>query len=123
MIAAIAEESQKIIRVAGPQAAQALVDLIHDKRHKEHGRAVQIAVERFYPQVTKHDVQVTHRVIDPDQEALEELRACRALGTPREKLIEIFGENGLMRIERLEAADKAQRAENAKVIEAEPVDG
>lgn len=117
MIAAIAEESQKIIRVAGPEAANALVNLIRDPTHREHGRAVQIAIDRFYPAVTRHDVNVTHKVLEPDQEALEELRALRALGTAREKLIELFGGNGLDRLERLEAADNARRADNAKLIE------
>ena len=45
--------------------------------------------------MTKHDVNVTHRVIDPDAEALEELRALRSVGTSREKLVELFGQNGL----------------------------
>jgi len=45
----------------------------------------------------------------PDQEALEELRALRQLGTPREKLLTLFGHNGLDRIEALEAADTSRR--------------
>jgi hypothetical protein len=114
MIAAIAEESQKIIRVAGPEAANALLSLVRDPTHREHGRAVALVLERTDPVTTRHDVNVTHKIIDPDTEAIEELRALRTIGAPREKLIELFGQNGLDRIERLEAA---HRADTAKVIE------
>jgi phage terminase small subunit len=114
MIAAIAEESQKIIRVAGPEAANALLSLVRDPTHREHGRAVALVLERTDPVTTRHDVNVTHKIIYPDTEAIEELRALRTIGAPREKLIELFGQNGLDRIERLEAA---HRADTAKVIE------
>ena len=40
------------------------------------------------------------------------------LDTPRPKLIELFGWNGLDRLERLEAADKVRRANEAKMIDA-----
>ena len=72
--------------------------------------------------MTKHDVNVTHKILDPDQEAIEELRALAQLGTAREKLLELFGGNGLARIEKLEAADTGCRAQNAKVIEGETVE-
>jgi hypothetical protein len=48
------------------------------------------------------------------------------LGTAREKLLELFGPNGLDRLEALEAVENAQRASAAKVIEhraEESVDG
>jgi hypothetical protein len=71
--------------------------------------------------VQQHDLQVTHRVIDPDQEALEELRAARALGVTREKLIELFGGNYLPRLERLEAAELERNSSSAKIIEGDVV--
>ena len=74
-------------------------------------------MRRVDPEVNKYSVDVTHHVADPDREALEELRALRKLGTPREKLLELYGSNGLDRIETLEAADTAQRASQAKLIE------
>ena len=42
---------------------------------------------------------MVHRHESPDQRALEELKALRQLGTPRQKLLELFGPNGLDRIE------------------------
>jgi hypothetical protein len=44
------------------------------------------------------------------------------LDTPRPKLIELFGSNGLDRLERLEAADKIRRANEAKMIDAEVIE-
>jgi len=64
-----------------------------------------------------HSVDVVHKIIDPDQEALEELRALRALNTPRDKLLEIYGHNGLDGIEALEAAENSRRTMAAKLID------
>jgi hypothetical protein len=117
VIAAIAEESQKIIRVGHPEAVAALFNLIRDPKHRDHARAVAMVIDRCDPAVTRHAVDVTHRVDDPDREALEELRALRKLGTVRAKLLELYGPNGLDRLEALDAADVARRATEAKVIE------
>jgi hypothetical protein len=116
-IAAIAEESKKILRVAFPEGANALLKLVRDPDHKEHGRAIALLLERTFPAETRHTMEVVHKTVDPDQEALEELRALRQLGTPRETLLGLFGHNGLERIEALERADSARRADNARVIE------
>jgi hypothetical protein len=120
-IAAITEESKKILRVAFPEGANALLNLVRDPDHKEHGRAISLLLERVFPAETRHSVEVVHKTVDPDVEALEELRALRQLGTSREKLLELFGSNGLDRIERLEATDNLRRANEAKVIEGELV--
>ena len=120
-IAAITEESRKILRVAFPEGANALLNLVRDPDHREHGRAIGLLLERVFPAETRHNVEVVHKIVDPDSEALEELRALRKLGTSREVLLELFGSNGLDRIERLEAADNARRARDAKVIDGEVV--
>ncbi len=116
MIEAIAEEARKHLRGAHPEAVNALHNMVRDSRHRDHGRAVLAILDRVDPIVSKQNIEVTHRVIDPDEEALEELRALRQLGVSREKMVETFGENALPRLERLEAADNARRAEQAKVI-------
>jgi hypothetical protein len=119
MIAAITEMSRKYLRGAHPEAVTALHNMVRDSTHRDHGRAVLAVLDRTDPIVSKQSIEVTHRQIDPDQEALEELRALRQIGASREKLIELFGGNGLARLERLEAADNARRAENAKIIDAD----
>jgi hypothetical protein len=117
MIAAITEESRKYLRGAHPEAVAALLNMIRDEKHRDHGRAVLSLLDRVDPIVSKQNIEVTHRIMDPDSEALEELQALRQLGTSREKLLELFGGNGLARLERLETAEKSRRADSAKLIE------
>jgi phage terminase small subunit len=117
VIAAISEESKKVIRTAFPEAVSALLNMIRDVNHKDHARAVMALIDRCDPPQTKHSIDVVHRTIDPDREALEELKALRKLGTAKDKLLELYGPNGLDRLEALEALDDAQRAMAARVIE------
>jgi hypothetical protein len=119
MIAAVAELTKKIVRAAAPEASQALLEIIRDPDHKDRMRAIGLIMDRTDPVVTHQSIDVTHRHIDPVAEEIEELRALRQLGTTRDKLIELFGSNGLLRLERLEADDAAK---NAKVIQAEVID-
>jgi hypothetical protein len=122
ILAAIAEEARKIVRGSAPEAAKALLNLVRDSEHRDHARGIAMVLARTDPEVAHTDISVTHKVLDPDQEALEELRALRQLDTPRAKLIELFGSNGLDRLERLEAADKVARSNQAKLIDAEVID-
>ena len=117
VVAAIAEESRKVLRVAHPQAVAALFNVINDPTHRDHMRPVAALLDRADPVTISQKIDVTHRHVDADQEGLEELRALRQIGATREKLIELFGGNGLARLERLEAADMVRRADNAKLIE------
>jgi len=123
LIAAVAEESKKVIRLGHPEAVTAVLNLVRNPKHRDHMRAVDAVLSRADPieSHSRHNIEVLHRTIDPDQEALEELRALRQLGTPREKLLTLFGHNGLDRIEALEAADTSRRADSAKVIEGKVV--
>lgn len=74
-------------------------------------------MDRIDPLVSKQQIDVTHRHEDPDRASLEELKALRKLGTSREKLLELYGENGVDRLEMLEAAEIAQRAAAAQIID------
>jgi hypothetical protein len=122
IVAAIAEESRKLLRAGAPEAVKAVHAGVRNPGHKDHARFVAMVLDRADPVESRQLVEVTHRTIDPDQEALEELRAARALGASREKLIELFGGNYLPRLERLEAADTAKRADAAKIIDAEAIE-
>jgi hypothetical protein len=122
MIAAIAEMSRKILRGAHPEAVNALNNIIRDPGHRDHGRAVLAVLDRTDPVVGRQQIEVTHKILDPDQEALEELQALRQIGATREKLIELFGGNGLARLERLESANLARRASEARVIGGEVIE-
>jgi len=122
IIAAINEECRKYVRAGHPEAIAALFGVIRNPDHKDHVRAISMVLDRTDPVVTHHDLNVMHRRVDPVREELEELAALRALGTAREKLLELYGGNGLARLERLEAAELEQRAVKAKLIEGEVIE-
>ena len=118
IVAALSEEAKKIVRGGAPEAARALLGLVRDPTHKDHARGIAMVLARTDPEVSQHDVQIVHKIIDPDEESLEELRAARRLGASRQTLLELFGPNGLDRLEALEA----RRADKAKVIEGKVVE-
>jgi hypothetical protein len=124
LIAAVAAESKKVIRLGHPEAVAAVLNLVRNPKHRDHMRAVDAVLSRADPieSHSRHNIEVLHRTTDPDREALEELRALRHLGTAREKLLALFGHNGLDRIEALEAADTSRRADSAKVIEGKAIE-
>src|SRR6516225_9747641 len=122
ILAGLNEEARKMLRAGGVEATKALLALVCNPEHKDHARGIAMTLARTDPEIDRHDFNVTHTVLDPDAEALEELRALRQLGTAREKLLELFGGNGLLRLEALEAADTERRAAKAKVVEGEVVD-
>jgi hypothetical protein len=123
MQAAIAEEARKVLRGCAPEAAKALIELVRDPEHKDHARGIAMVLARTDPEITRHDMNIVHKVVNEDDESLAELRALRELGTAREKLIELFGGNGLARLEKLEAEDAERRGASAKVIEGQVIDG
>jgi hypothetical protein len=122
IVLAVQELARTRIELAAPLVADRYIALLQDTSSPHHGRAVMAGYDRLAPIVSTQKIDVTHRLIDPDQEALEELRALRHLGTSREKLIELFGGNGLSRLERLETADIATRANEAKLINGDVIE-
>jgi hypothetical protein len=119
VVAAVREEAVKVLRLSHPEAVNTLLECMRDKDNKDRWKCALAILERTDPTMTHNRLDITHRVIDPDQEALDELRAARSLGASREKLIELFGSNELPRLERLEA----KKTEQAKVIEGETING
>ena len=122
IIAAIAEESRAMRRAASPEVIKAWLGMVRDPDHPGHARAVAMGLDRDDPVISHQQIDVTHKHVDAEQEAIEELRALRQLGTTHEKLVELFGGNGLARLEAREAADTAQRARDAKIIEGEAIE-
>jgi hypothetical protein len=86
LIAAVAAESKKVLRIGHPEAVAATLALVRNPKHPMHFRAVDAILSRSDPieSHSRHNIEVLHRTIDPDREALEELRALRHLGTSRE---------------------------------------
>jgi len=118
IIAAVKEEATKLLRLGHPEAVNVLFDVMRDPNHKDRVRAATAFLDRADPLTTHSRVDITHKVISADEEAIEELRATRALGASRERLLDLFGENELPRLERLEAAKAAQ----AKLVTGRVID-
>ena len=74
--AAIAEESRKMLRAGAPDAVKAVNAGIRNPEHKDHAKFVAMVLDRTDPTESRQFVQVVHKNVDPDQEALEELRAA-----------------------------------------------
>ncbi|HTC04894.1 MAG TPA: hypothetical protein VK749_15935 [Xanthobacteraceae bacterium] len=56
--AAIAEFSQRSVRIIPPEAVRALKDLIRDPTHKDHARGIAMVLDRVDPLQTMHTVKV-----------------------------------------------------------------
>lgn len=117
--AAIKAETQRRIRTLGPEALQALTQIMGDWTHKDRLKAVNVVLERVDPVATKIDVSHTH-VIDHTKTALEHLKRLKDLGVGRDVLIREFGEIGLARWEEMLAREQALEA--PRVIEGDFVE-
>jgi hypothetical protein len=115
---AVQELARTRVELAAPLVAEKYIALLQNENAREHGRAVMAGIDRLVPITTTQKIDVTHRIVDPDTEALEELAALRQLGVSREVMIQNFGGNGLARLEKLEAAELSRRADAAKIIDA-----
>jgi hypothetical protein len=113
--AALQEHGRKLLRSEAPAALRAISELIRTPQHKDHYKAVSAILARIDPEVqhTSAEISVTHK-LDHDAEAVNQLQALKALGVAREKLIEVFGDFGLERIERLAALEN-----KAAIVDAE----
>jgi phage terminase small subunit len=99
ILAAIAEEDKRRVRVLGPRAIRAAEKLVEDPTHRDHARGISMMLDRTVPVETRHEVVVRH--IDHDAEAIEQLKLMKRLGVVHEKLVEWFGYSGLGRYERM----------------------
>jgi hypothetical protein len=85
-------------------AVGALLNLVADPSHRDHGRAVAMLLGRVDPETTKQDLSVTHRVVvSEDEELLQQYRAMLELGVSRDKMRSVLGGNTLLRLEQAEA--------------------
>ncbi len=120
VIDALAEQSRRTIRSLAPSAIQAVKDILTTTNHKDRAKVALNLIERVDPTVQRVDAHVTHEIVDHRQEALTQLKALKALGVAREKLIELFGFTGLPVLER--QLDQQAPAIDAEFIEVSDVD-
>lgn len=118
--AALAERGQHELRTASPIAVRAILEIASDPSHKDRLKAAMHLTDRFDPVTQKVEVNHEHRhTLSIDEQAIEAIKAARALGASREKLEEMFGADGLRRWEKKMAALEAP---NSNVIEADYVE-
>jgi hypothetical protein len=117
---ALLEHGKKIIRGSGfAEAISATMNLVRDPKHPAHAKALGMIFDRCDPVRTFHQVDVEHHVqLDPDAEALAQDRACVAIGASQEKLKQLFGFSGLMRLAQRDRAESERDGTAPKMIEA-----
>jgi hypothetical protein len=102
------------IRTLGPAAHKAMKQILETPFHKDQARVAIAIADRLDPPVQRIEGEFKHtHVLDHESEAEAQYRTLMALGVAREKLIEVFGEFGLERLEAKLAPPEA------KVIDAE----
>jgi hypothetical protein len=98
-----------------PRVIRAAERVSEDPKHKHHVPLIISLLSKLgYGERTAVDVNVSGEVqVNHTEAAVDDLRRLKALGVPREKLIEVFGYSGLDRYE-------AMLSSRAKVIEHQP---
>jgi phage terminase small subunit len=86
VLAAIVEESRKMLRTGSPEAVNALLAMIRDPNHKGHVRAVGMMLERTDPTVYHQHVTVERR--QSEEEMIEFARRfAKELGVDESRLL------------------------------------
>lgn len=97
---AVIAMTRRQLRQLAPEAINAIKETLQTTFHKDRMRAAAMVLERTDAPVQRVEGKITHtHVLDHEAEALNQLRSLKALGVARDKLIEVFGQFGLERLE------------------------
>ncbi len=120
--AAQREMCAKYFFALAPKAIFRLGQLLDDRKHKQHAKAIEMTLSRTgFGERSTIAVEHTHVVVDHDKAAVADLRRLKSLGVPRLELERMFGFSGLPRYEKmLELEDRSADAE-ARIIDGEVV--
>jgi hypothetical protein len=101
--AAIQALTTKYLFSLAPKAAMALERLLDNPKHPKHDRAIDMVLNRSgHGETSKVDVSLSGNVaVSHSDAAVSDLRRLKALGLPRDRLLEVFGFSGLDRYERM----------------------
>src|SRR5664280_2264748 len=127
VIAAIGEMTGQQLRSGGPMAVKTVREIMADKTHKDRLKAARTIIERADPAETKFSGEVHHTISNApgsDAEGIKLLAWLKSQGANQELLLNMFGLNGLSRLERkLIESESGQRGklngENDKPVDAE----
>jgi hypothetical protein len=113
---AIEEVARKEFRALLLPAIAAMRRLIKSPDHPDHAKSVATMLSRLgFGERNVTEVNVSGEIaVSHTDAALDDLRRLKAIGVPREKLLEAFGYSGLDRYEKMLAS------RDAKVIEHRP---
>jgi hypothetical protein len=100
VVAAINEQVKLRLRAEGAKAVRVVQEIMDDVASKDRLKAANLILERIDPVAQRVEVEHTHK-IDTTAERLEQLRFLKSLNVAREKLLEVFGSNGLDHYEQL----------------------
>jgi hypothetical protein len=104
---AVEEEGRRRFRTLGPLAHNALLNLLLDPKHRDHGKALLACLDHAMPLEMRHQhLHEHHHVVDQEAKILDLFRRLRKSGVPQEVLKHLFGHNGLPM---LEEKDRKQR--------------
>jgi hypothetical protein len=119
VVEAVEEVARTQFRNLMPRVIRAAEKVVEDPKHKGHvPLLISLLSKLGYGERTAVDVNVTGEVqVSHTDAAIEDLRRLKALGVPRERLLEVFGFSGLGRYEAM-LAERDARA--PKVIEHKP---
>lgn len=119
VVEAIEEVARTQFRSLVPRVIRAAEKVIEDPKHKGHVPLIISLLSKLgYGERTAIDVNVGGTVmVNHTDAAVEDLQRLKALGVPREKLLEVFGFSGLGRYESMLAERDAR---SPKVIEHRP---
>ena len=130
VIAAISEMTGQQLRSGGPMAVKTVREIMADKTHKDRLKAARTIIERADPAETKFSGEMHHTISNApgsDAEGIKLLAWLKSQGANQELLLNMFGLNGLPRLERkLIESESSQRGklngENDKPVDAEFVE-
>jgi hypothetical protein len=104
VVAAIAEESRKMLRVGSPEAVNALLNLVRDPEHKSHARAVEMLLARADPPVVHQHMIVEHKRNDAKMIELAR-RFAQEMGVDEAKLLGVNRSQQVIEADYVEVKD------------------
>lgn len=120
IIDALGELGRRYLYSLQPKALVKLNGLLDSQNERVVAKATEMVLSRTGLS-ERHTLDVNHSgsvgIVDHTQAAVADLRRLKSMGVPRDELERVFGFSGLSRYEKLLAA------EDAKLIEAQVVDG
>ena len=130
VIAAIGELTGQLLRSEAPMAVKTVKEIMRDTTHKDRLKAARTVIERADPAETRFSGEMHHTISSApgsDAEGIKLLAWLKSQGANQELLLNMFGLNGLPRLERkLIEFENGQRAEpnggNGKPVDAEFVE-